>query len=59
MTGNLLLFAAGDGAGAVLRYLLSLALARVPAGGWPWPTFTTNIAGSLAIGLLVMRRGLV
>ena len=52
MTGNLLLVAAGGGAGAVLRYLLSLALARAPAGGWPWPTFTANIAGGLAIGLL-------
>jgi CrcB protein len=52
MTGKLLLVAAGGGLGAVLRYLLSLALTRVPAGGWPWPTFTANLAGGLAMGLL-------
>jgi CrcB protein len=52
MTGKLLLVALGGGLGAVLRYLLSLALARVPAGGWPWPTFTANLAGGLAMGLL-------
>lgn len=52
MTGSLLLVAAGGGAGAVLRYLLSIAFGRAPLGGWPWPTFTANIAGGLAMGLL-------
>ena len=52
MTGNLLLVAAGGGAGAVLRYLLSIAFGRPPLGAWPWPTFTANIAGGLAMGLL-------
>jgi CrcB protein len=52
MTGNLLLVAAGGGAGAVLRYLLSLAFGRSLFGAWPWPTFTANIAGGLAMGLL-------
>jgi CrcB protein len=52
MTGNLLLVAAGGGAGAVLRYLLSIAFGRAPLGAWPWPTFTANIAGGLAMGLL-------
>ena len=52
MTGNLLLVAAGGGAGAVLRYLLSIAFGRGPLGTWPWPTFTANIAGGLAMGLL-------
>lgn len=51
MTANLLLVAAGGGAGAILRYLLSFALAR-GAGAWPWPTFIANIAGGLAMGLL-------
>lgn len=46
-----MLVAAGGGAGAVLRYLLSLALSR-PGVGWPWATFTANIAGGLLIGLL-------
>lgn len=49
---NLLLVAFGGGAGAVLRYLLSVGFGRVPAGGWPWPTFTANLAGGLAMGLL-------
>ena len=52
MTGNLLLVAAGGGAGAVLRYLLSIAFGRGVLGAWPWPTFIANIAGGLAVGLL-------
>ncbi len=52
MTANLLLVAAGGGAGAVLRYLLSFALGRGSAGAWPWPTFTANLAGGFAMGLL-------
>jgi CrcB protein len=51
MSGNLILVAAGGGAGAVLRYLLSQALSR-PGVGWPWATFTANTAGGLLIGLL-------
>lgn len=51
MSANLLLVAAGGGLGAVLRYLLSLALAR-PGVGWPWSTFTANLVGGLAMGLL-------
>ena len=49
---NLLLVALGGGAGAVLRYLLTLGLGRAPSGGWPWPTFTANLAGGFAMGLL-------
>ncbi len=52
MTANLLLVAAGGGAGALLRYLLSFALARGCGSAWPWPTFIANIAGGLAMGLL-------
>jgi CrcB protein len=52
MTANLLLVAAGGGAGAVLRYLLSVAFGRGLLTTWPWPTFTANIAGGLAMGLL-------
>lgn len=51
MSANLLLVAAGGGLGAVVRYFLSLALAR-PGVGWPWPTFTANLVGGLAMGLL-------
>ena len=52
MTANLLLVAAGGGAGAVLRYLLSVAFGRGLLTTWPWPTFIANIAGGLAVGLL-------
>lgn len=52
MSANLLLVGLGGGLGAVLRYLLSLLLARGAAGAWPWPTFTANLAGGLAMGLL-------
>ena len=51
MNGNLILVAAGGGAGAALRYLLSQALSR-PGVSWPWATFLANIAGALLIGLL-------
>lgn len=51
MSGNLILVAAGGGAGAVLRYLLSQLLSR-PGVGWPWATFTANLAGGLLMGLL-------
>jgi CrcB protein len=46
----LILVMAGGAIGAALRYLASLAL---PArGGWPWATFSVNVAGGLAMGLL-------
>ncbi|MFM8820035.1 MAG: fluoride efflux transporter CrcB [Phenylobacterium sp.] len=50
---NLFLVGLGGGLGAILRYLLSAGLGRFPAGAWPWPTFTANLAGGLAMGLLV------
>jgi len=49
---NLLLVGLGGGFGAILRYLLSVGFGRLPAGTWPWPTFTANLAGGLAMGLL-------
>lgn len=49
---NLLLVGLGGSLGAILRYLLSVGLGRFPAGAWPWPTFTANLAGELAMGLL-------
>lgn len=48
---NVLLVALGGGLGAASRFGVSLAM-PVPASGWPWPTFTVNVAGSLLIGLL-------
>jgi len=52
MPANLLLVGLGGGLGAILRYLLSLGLGRLPAASWPWPTFTANLAGGLAMGML-------
>ena len=52
MSANLLLVGLGGGLGAMLRYLLSLGLGRLTGGSWPWPTFTANLAGGLAMGLL-------
>lgn len=49
---NLLLVGLGGGFGAVLRYSLSLGFGRFSVGNWPWPTFTANLAGGLAVGLL-------
>lgn len=48
---QLLLVVCGGGLGAGLRYLLGAGLGGVLAT--PWPTLAINLAGSLAIGLLV------
>lgn len=47
----LLLVVCGGGLGAGLRYLAGMALGGVMTS--PWPTLAINLAGSLAIGLLV------
>ncbi|MCX4749229.1 CrcB family protein [Kitasatospora sp. NBC_01287] len=49
----LAVIALGGGLGSVARYGLAHAWAT-PAGGFPWATFTTNIAGSLLLGLLMV-----
>lgn len=46
----LLLVAVGGVLGAVGRYAVSVVM---PTGDWPWATLSVNLAGSLAIGLLV------
>ena len=43
----------GGGIGAALRHLVNLGAARLLGVGFPWGTLTVNIAGSLAMGLLV------
>ena len=45
--------ALGGGLGSVARYGLARAW-PTPAGGFPWATFTTNVLGSLALGLLMV-----
>ncbi len=48
-----LLVAAGGAAGAMARYALGLAAARLAPGvAWPVGTFTTNVLGGLLMGLL-------
>ena len=42
----------GGGSGAVARYWIGRGLA-VP-GGFPWPTFGINVAGSFALGILAV-----
>jgi CrcB protein len=41
------------GVGAVARYALDRAIAGRTAGGLPWGTLAVNVAGSLALGVLV------
>lgn len=51
MLKNFLLVGLGGAAGSVLRYALSWLLPR-GMHGFPWATFTANIAGCFIIGLL-------
>ncbi len=45
--------ALGGAVGAVLRYHVGLAVARIAgSGGFYWATLAVNVAGSLAMGLL-------
>ncbi len=50
-----LLVAAGGAIGAVSRYQLGWIVTgwTGPDSRFPWPTFVANVAGSLAMGLLV------
>lgn len=45
--------ALGGGLGSVARYGIARAW-PTPVDGFPWATFVTNIAGSLALGLLMV-----
>lgn len=52
-----ILVMSGGAIGAALRYGLSRAL-PASESGWPWATFTANVLGGLAMGVLaawVMR----
>ncbi|MEE2878932.1 MAG: CrcB family protein [Pseudomonadota bacterium] len=48
-----LFVALGGAIGASLRHGAGLAAVRMGLGGWPWATFTVNLLGSLAMGLLI------
>lgn len=52
--GVLAAIALGGGLGSVARYGLGRAW-PTPADGFPWATFTTNVAGSLLMGLLMVH----
>src|SRR6266545_2530011 len=49
----LAVIAAGGALGAPARYGLA-QLILVPAGGFPWATFWTNVSGSLVLGLVLV-----
>jgi fluoride exporter len=50
----LLIYVALGGAfGSVLRFLLSTAVHRYTAAGFPYGTFTVNIIGCAAFGLII------
>ncbi len=48
-----LLVALGGAIGSVLRYLVGLASGWLSGPGFPWGTLAVNIAGSLAMGLVI------
>lgn len=50
--GLLVVIAVGGALGSVGRYAAGLALPHA-AAGFPWSTFLVNVAGSLAMGILV------
>jgi len=50
---HLFLIAAGGALGAVSRHLVNQAGLRLLGPEFPWGTLAVNVAGSLAVGLLV------
>lgn len=51
------LVAVGGAVGAVTRYGVGVAAARLLGAGFPWGTLLVNIVGGLAMGLLAARAG--
>jgi CrcB protein len=50
--GRLVAIALGGALGTLARYAVARAVV-VPASGFPWATFTVNVAGSFLLGVLV------
>jgi CrcB protein len=50
---NLVLIACGGAIGAMLRYGVDQALTRRFGPDFPWGTFTINVVGAFALGLLL------
>lgn len=51
--GHIALVALGGAIGATLRHLAGLAAIRLFGTGFPWGTMFVNVAGSLAMGILI------
>ena len=51
MIKDIILVGIGSGIGGICRYLISLAMNH-GVDGFPWGTFTVNVAGCLIIGIL-------
>ena len=49
---NIFAVALGGAVGALSRYGLVLAMARLGASSFPWATLTANVGGSFLIGLI-------
>ncbi|WP_313808505.1 fluoride efflux transporter CrcB [Sphingobium sp.] len=50
---NIFLVMAGGAVGSALRYLLGRLSSHIfPGAPWPWGTFSANIIGGFAMGLL-------
>jgi CrcB protein len=58
---RLVAIALGGVLGSLARYGLSLVITGWASGGWPWATFTENVLGCVAIGIIAssatVRRG--
>ena len=54
MFQSILQVALGGAVGAVLRYLTNVGVMRLIGPGFPWGTLIVNIAGSFAMGVLVV-----
>tara|TARA_R110002126_G_scaffold266675_1_gene409981 strand:- start:114997 stop:115440 length:444 start_codon:yes stop_codon:yes gene_type:complete len=50
---HILYVALGGAIGASMRYLVSMAMLRLFGSNIPWGTFTVNVLGSFAMGVLV------
>ena len=51
MIKDIIIVGIGSGIGGIFRYLISLFMTQAH-NGFPWGTFTVNIAGCLLIGIL-------
>lgn len=49
---NYLIVFLGGGIGAALRHGVNVGAARIMGTAFPWGTFTVNVVGSLAMGVL-------